>query len=131
MKYFLNESDRLSLLSAHKVSSSRKHADRIKAILLSDDGISNRDIVRVLFITEDSVSRHIFDYQKSLKLENNAGGSEPKLNENQSIKLAEHISNHIYQDSKEILDYVRREYGVDYSKSGMINWLHEPFHLSV
>lgn len=64
----LSPEERETLLQRHRSEHAQKTADRIKAILLSDDGWSNRAIARVLFLDEETIARHIKDYVNSAKL---------------------------------------------------------------
>ncbi len=124
MKCTLTPDERKALLLQHKVERAQKTADRIKAVLLSDDGMSKRAIARVLFLNEETVARHISDYVERSKLANASGGSKPKLNEDQSAELIAHLNVKVYTDSSQICSYVKAQFGVKYSSSGMVNWLH-------
>lgn len=124
MKTFLTPETRLILLERHRSESDRKSADRIKAVLLSDDGYTNVEIGRILFINEETVSRHISDYTSEKKLQNGSGGSESKLTKVQSEKLMWHLEKNTYMDSREIIAYVKDTFGITYSRSGMTLWLH-------
>ena len=124
MNCTLSPDKRKALLLQHKAELTHKSADRIKAVLLSDGGMSNREIARVLFLNEETIARHIADYVKKSKLANASGGSKPKLNEAQSASLISHINTKVYADASKICAYVESQYGVKYSSSGMVSWLH-------
>lgn len=125
MNKFLSPDERASLLQLHRSEKDRKKGDRIKVVLLSDDGWSARKIARALFIDDETVRRHLQEYQQSQKLSNASGGSESKLNRQQSKALTVHLEQYTYLNAYEIISYVEATYGVIYSHSGMISWLHQ------
>jgi transposase len=125
MKQHLTEKERTSLLMRHHNESVRKRADRIKAVLLADEGLSHRDIARVLFLNEETIARHLKDYWKHRKLKNNSGGSRSKLNAEQTQALIAHVKGVIYTDAHKLIAYVKKTYEVTYSHSGILQWLHQ------
>ncbi len=125
MKIALTSETRLKLLKQHKQEKLSKSCDRIKAVLLSDDGLSCTEIGKVLFLHEDSITRHLKDYISSNKLSNASGGSESKLDDLSTKAIIAHLEEVTYQDANEIIDYIFKQYKVKYSHSGMVNWLHE------
>jgi transposase len=77
-----------------------------------------------LLIDEETVSRHIQEYQKKKKLKGEAGGSRSNLTTGQANELVKHIEESLYLDSINIRIYLEQKYGVKYSNSGMLSWLH-------
>jgi len=125
MKCTLTPKERNRLLKQHKNESSHKVADRIKAVLLSNDGMSQWSIAKVLFLNEGTVARHILNYLNEQKLTNNSGGSSGKLDLRQTAELMTHLDEKTYTNAKKIISYIQDKYDVKYSHSGMINWLHQ------
>lgn len=123
MKSFLTESERSELICSHRKESVRKKADRIKSILLKDDGWSYQSIAQALFIDDATVRRHLTDYLESNKLENYSGGSQSKLTDKQTKELIEHLEDNTYLTSDDICLYVLDTYSVEYTRSGMQKWL--------
>ena len=88
MGLILNAEERNELLVLHRAERDRRVADRIKAVLLRDDGMSYDDIARVLFLSDEGVRRQIEDYlEQNGKLQPGNGGSEARLSEEQARKL--------------------------------------------
>ena len=112
------------LLSQHKKEKNKKVGDRIKAIILSDEGWTYRLISEALLIDEETVSRHVQEYEEKGKLKGEAGGSKSNLTVEQSNELVKHIEESLYLDSNNIRLYVEEKFGVRYSASGMLSWLH-------
>lgn len=125
MKCTLTREERNKLLKQHKTESSHRVADRIKAVLLSDDGMNQRSIAKVLFLNEETVARHISNYLKEQKLTNNAGGSSGKLDLRQITELMAHLDEKTYTNANKIIFYIQDKYGVKYSHSGIVDWLHQ------
>jgi predicted ArsR family transcriptional regulator len=68
-----------SLLAQHRTERDRRRADRIKAVLLRDDGWSYEQIAAALFLSDEGVRRQIEDYLKNGKLKPENGGSMARL----------------------------------------------------
>src|SRR3989304_6480966 len=121
--HFLSKQEKVQLKIQHKKERDGRVRDRIKAILLYDDGWSPKDIAKVLLITDEAVRNHIEDYQTSKKLHSESGGSVEKLSKQQSLQLEAHLENHTYLYVKDIVIYVEVTFGVSYTVHGMRNWL--------
>jgi transposase len=123
MGTLLTPEQRNLLLVRHRGERDRRVADRIKAVLLRDDGWSYERSGEALFLSDEAVRKHIEDYIGKAKLKPENGGSEPKLNGEQTQKLLAHLDEKIYVDVKDICDYVWTTFGELYSRSGMTQWL--------
>ena len=119
----LEPEQRLSLLVRHRGERDRRVADRIKAVLLRDDGYSYEQIAQVLFLSDEAIRKHIDDFVRENKLKPGNGGSEARLDRAQTSKLLAHLDEQIYVDVKDICDYAWAQFGVTYSRSGMTQWL--------
>jgi hypothetical protein len=85
--HFLSEQEKAQLKIQHKKERDGRIRDRIKAILLYDDGWSPKDIAKVLLISDEAVRNHIEDYLTSKKLQPESGGSSEKLSKNNLCNL--------------------------------------------
>ena len=74
-------------------------------------------------ITDEAVRRHIDDYQESQKLKPENGGSQSKLNAEQTKALLEHLEKHTYLYAKDIVAYIKKKFQVEYTVPGITNWL--------
>jgi len=86
MKRFLSSQEREHLKAQHRTERDKRICDRIKAVLLSDDGWDPKEIAHVLLLSDDAVNQHIHEYLELHKLKPENGGSLGKLNEEQSRK---------------------------------------------
>lgn len=123
MTKYLTIDERQNLLSAHKKERDKRIADRIKVVLLLDDGYSYEEISKILFVDDSTVRRHQSDYEQTRELKLNHKGSEPILTKKEESCLSEHLENNLYTKVKEIVAYVESRFKKKLSVSGMYRWL--------
>jgi transposase len=99
---------------------------RLCVILSSSEGISLELIAQTHRISVSSVYQYLADYEKENKTQHEPrGGTESKLNIEQTRELCSHLQNVTYLYTKDIRRYVKSKFGIEYSKSGMNAWLKE------
>lgn len=123
MKINLTEEQKNNLERSHKAERDSRICDRIKAVLLSNEGWTHKQIAQALRIHETTVWGHLSDYLREKKLKPNNGGSKSKLDEQQTDELMAHLEKNTYPSTKEIIEYVELTYGVIYTQQGMHDWL--------
>jgi transposase len=116
-----NEKEKLELL--HRNERDGRVRDRIKAVLLRNEGWTNRSIAQALRIREETVAKHLADWLEEEKLKPENGGSEGKLSKSQSRSLEKHLEEKTYVSVADICAYVCATYGESYTVSGMTKWL--------
>jgi len=121
---FLTDEERCQLKAQHKKERDKRICDRIKAVLLYDKGWTTSAIAEALLLSDDAIRQHIDEYKEFKKLKPISGGSEEKLSAEQATELEMHLKTHTYLHVKDILAHVKIIYGIQYSISGMRNWLH-------
>ena len=89
--HFLTDQERTQLKIQHKQEHDGRIRDRIKAILLYDEGWTPQKIAKVLLISDQAVRNHVEDYKASNKLKSESGGSEEKLSKEQANQLETHL----------------------------------------
>lgn len=127
MKDFLTAQEIIVLREAHYDSRFRKQADRIKSILLLNQGYSYLNISRILMLDETTIRRYEKEYkQRGVDglLEDRYSGSKTFLSKEQEKELTIELKNHIYQTIKAVSRYVERTFCVSYSIEGMTHLLH-------
>ena len=124
-KISLSSKEKAVLESRHKQCRDKRECDRIKALLLADEGWTCAMISQALRIHETSVTRHINDYVIDKKLMPNSGGSEGYLSEIQTQDLVEHLYQVTYLHAHQIAAYIKDTYGIEYSVAGLNKWLHQ------
>jgi len=124
MGTILSIEERKTLLVRHKNERDGRVKDRIKAVLLRDDGLSYSEIARVLFLSDEGVRQQIDDFlRQNGKLLPENGGSEARLSEAQAQRLETHLDEKLYLRTCDVADYVFTTFGVHYSARGMTKWL--------
>lgn len=118
----LSEEDKTILKELHRSCKQRKHADKLKAILLLDKGYSCVEVGKILLLDDDTIRKYRNQYlaqgAESLLSDLNKGTT-GFLNAEQIEKLDNHLSENVYRDSKGIVIWIEKEFGVNYSVSGM------------
>ncbi len=130
MKDFLNTDQIQKLKQAHRESKKKKdikNTDKIKAILLLNDGYTFEEIAKILLLDDSSVRRYYEIYaEKNLKglLETNYLGRSSYLSKKQLRKLKRHLKKYIYPDTKSIIEYIKETFNVTYTPKGIVPLLH-------
>jgi len=127
MQGFLTEEQIKILREAHYSCRLRKSADRIKAILLLNDGFSYAQVAKILMLDSITIRR----YEKQFEsvgvyglIECRYLGSHGTLTKMQEMGLITHLRNHTYHTVKEIVIYAQKHYRKSYSIEGMTHLLH-------
>lgn len=123
MKITLSEEQKEKLEEQHKTERDSRICDRIKAVLLTNEGWTQKQIAQALRIHETTVWGHVKDYVLQEKLKPISGGSSSKLNEQQTIEIIAHLEKNTYPSTKEIIQHIQGAYGVSYTQQGMHDWL--------
>lgn len=124
MKMELSETDKQVLEERHRKEKDGRVRDRIKAVLLRSEGWTISHIAQALRIHEETVREHLSEYANEQKLKPCNGGSQSKLNEQDTQGLIRHLEKHTYTKVSEICAHVAKTYAAAYSLSGMCQWLH-------
>lgn len=123
MKITLTETQKFYLEQQHRVERDSRVSDRIKAVLLANDGWLPHKIAQVLRVHETTIRSHLNEYALNRNLYPQGGGSLSKLNAAQTQELIAHLEQNTYPSTKEIIVYVESKYGIQYSQQGMYDWL--------
>ena len=123
MHAVLTKNERFELLSRHKREKEKRIADRIKAVLLLDEGWSYEEIAKALFLDDNTVRLHIKKYMDYRKLNPAHKGSSPLLTPEESIELSKHLTENMYVKIKDIQDHIRVRYQKELAVSTIHVWL--------
>lgn len=124
MKNFLTPEERASLKGQHRRERDKLIWDRIKAVLLADEGWIEPLIAKALFLDDQTIGNYLKAYRKSRKLKPESGGSTGKLTAHQAKELEIHLETTLYLHIHEIRAYVEATYGKSYTVPGMQSWMH-------
>jgi transposase len=101
----------------------RKIGDRMKVVLLADQGESFAEIARFLFIDEQTARRHLKDYFDNDKTGGSSGGSEGKLTQEQADRLRAILVTCDVPTAQTAVEKAKSLLGITFSLSGMTDWL--------
>jgi transposase len=122
----LHNEERRDLESHLKWAKSLDEWKRLFVILRFDEGQSIEELARQTCLSKWTVELYLKEYSSQNKTKNGPrGGSSSKLNETETEKLEQHLSNTTYLKVKNILAYVKKTFGKQYSRTGMTAWLQD------
>jgi len=115
---------KLELEKRAKQTKDKHEHTRLCIILAKSEGMSLELIAQAHRISVQSVYRYIAEYEIEQKTQHDRrGGSQSKLSEMEAKELTEYLDKTTYLNAKQIRDYVKIKYHVDYTVSGMTFWL--------
>lgn len=117
------------LRAAHKAAkkSSAPDAYRINAILLLGTGWSTEETVDALLLDHGTLENYVKKYREGgleFLLEKGYKGGKPKLPIEHFETLSNELENNIYLTTKDVCGYVKNQWNIEYSISGMTALLH-------
>ena len=124
MKIDLSEHEKQQLETRHKSERDGRVRDRIKAVLLHDEGWTQVEIAQALRIRPETVHDHLEEFKRLKKLTPLNGGSASQLTLAQTNELIAHLEERTYTKVSDICCYVQATYSVVFTVSGMTKWLH-------
>jgi transposase len=117
----------IRLRAEHRQTREKRHADRLKAVILLGSGWAAEHVAEALLIDPDTVRSYFKRYQKggvrellSMGYRGGAGW----LSDEELIELDLHLREKLYLSAKEVARHVEEHYGVTYSERGMTALLH-------
>jgi len=122
MKVYLSQEEKNQIKQLHSTCKQRKYADRLKAILLLDKGLSCVEVGKILLLDDDTIRTYRNTYLATgadSLLINNSKGKDAFLNFEQLEFLEEHIKENTYMNSKGISAWISKQFDVNYSCSGI------------
>jgi transposase len=124
MKAFLAPQQREALIKEHRKERDGKRRDRIKVVLWSDEGVSQTEIARRLFISFDAVHDYLAAYQNEEgRLTPNYKGAQPILTEAESNQLSIHLEERVYTKTKDIQAHILKKLGKEMGLTTIRTWL--------
>lgn len=127
MHHFLSAQEVAVLTEAHRAARTKRHADRIKTILLLNQGFSYAEIVRILLLDDSTLREYAAEYRHSGidgLLEDHYRGGVSRLSPTQEHALVTYLDGRVYLSVKEIVRVVEQEFGLTYTIEGLTHLLH-------
>jgi transposase len=122
MDSFLSKSERQSLYAELGLEREVRYSDRIRTILLLDQGKSYEEIAEFLFINRRTAERYKKSYSEGgieslLNIKFSGGLGYLNVEEQEELKVD--LSSKVYRTLKEIQSYISKNYKVHYSLRGL------------
>ena len=127
MERFLTQKQRQELLNELKREGKAKYSDRIKVILLLDEGKRYKDIADFLFLDEGTISNYRRRYKDGgieELISDIYSGKKSYLDDKDLLKLQTHLLDKIYTKTGDICEYILKRFNVKFTISGVTKLLH-------
>lgn len=118
----LTNAEREEIIRLHKATGTRIWADRLKAILLLDKGMSCDEVGKILLLDDDTIRTYRKKYNSGGLLEltdYRYRGKPIKLTQAQLTELDDHLQEYVYPTCKEIRVLIKGWFLVNYTESGV------------
>ena len=126
MGSFLTKKQKEELLNELHLEKNNKCSNRIRVILLSDEGEPVSRIAKYFFLDEGTVRNYQNRYKKrgleGLIIDDHSGRSS-YLSTEQKKELILELDSKIYPSAKKVIEYVKKRFGVSYTVNGMSSLL--------
>ena len=126
-KLFLTASERNSLKAQHRANRDNRICDKIKAILLIDNGWSYDKVATALLLDVSTIRKYYNIYLEGgteALLTLHYSGRSPILNNDQLDDVKAYVKESIPSTATEVMDYIRGKFSVVYSESAVTLLLH-------
>jgi len=127
-KIILTEEKKEKLIETHSKIKNKKLADRIKAVLLLNDGYSKNEIEKILLIDRRTILRYVKRYKKGgLKklLKDKYPEKSSKLSKQDKEELKKDLRENLFPNAKAVCDHVLNKFGKKYRQESMVKLLHK------
>ena len=118
----LSQEEKNIIKKLHRSCKQRKHADKLKAILMLNDGFSCMEVGQILLLDDDTVRIYrntYLNHGASTLLSDNNKGTTSLLSSEQLKALEKQLCENVYRDSKGIVVWIHNQFGVCYSAAGV------------
>lgn len=120
----LSEQERSFLEFELKKAKDAAEWKRLFVLLNYDDGQTIDELAQLTRLSKWTIEEYLKQYSSSNKTKNDPrGGSSSKLDKEEENKLDKHLSKKTYLKVKNIVAYVKKTFGKQYSRTGMTFWL--------
>ena len=124
---FLDSNQRYELLRELRLEDKARYSDRIKVILLLDDGETYANISKFLFLDEGTIAnyrRRYVDGGIEELINDGYNGKRSLLTPEESLELQAFLIENLFDNTADICAYVQKKYKVNYTISGMTKLLY-------
>ena len=125
--FHLKENELEELHCSLKQEKNKRYAYRIHAVILLGTGYKLKRVKQVLFIDDETLRSYVNNYRidgVAGLLSDNRSGKACKLSEQQVDTLNLELDTSLHLGTASIINFVKNQFGVCYSSSGMRDLLH-------
>ena len=125
--FSLSPEQLVELRAAHKAERNRRAAYKINAVILLGTGWTLTEVSEALLLDDETLRSYVEKYRTdglSTLLQTNYAGRRPRLDDKQQKTLCRELDTRIYLTTAAIVAYVKKTFSVQYTISGMTDWLH-------
>ncbi|MCY4644976.1 MAG: IS630 family transposase [Bacteriovoracales bacterium] len=127
MGKFLTLKQRQELLDELKLERIRRYADRLRVILLLDEGQTYKNIAKFLFLDEGTIGNYKKRYKKGGiegLINDQYFGRKAMLSPKEMAILSNDLQSRIFPTAKSVINHIKKKFGVKYSEGGATDLLH-------
>ncbi len=125
--FYLTEAELTELHAAHRSERNKHRSYKIHAVILLGTGYTLKKVREVLFLDDETLRGYVDKYREEgidSLLRDGRGGRDSLLNEEQRQLLCQELDSTIHLDTDSIIFWVKTNFGIEYSRSGMRDLLH-------
>lgn len=123
MQITLNSREEQDLVKLHKSQKRKRHADRIKTILLLNKGFTQKEVSEILLLDENSVNKYKNKYlnrkDETSWFQDNYVSYIGKLSYTEISRVLTYCDNFKTSNKAEIKNFIEQSFGVEYKPSGL------------
>jgi transposase len=124
---FLTRNQKDILKARHRHERDKRLCDRIKSILLLDEGWSYPQVAHALLLDDDTIKRYYKTYSEDGKdalLNLNYTGKACRLTQSQLEQLKIYVKEEAPTSAKQVVNFAKNHFGACYTPSAMVALLH-------
>lgn len=125
----ITEEEKTRLKQLHRQVKDGRNRDKIKTILMLNDGYKLEEISRVLLIDSDTVTNWKKTFIKRKSIDSwyhySYKSYNGKLSKKEETIFIDYLENNFVHTSKQAINFVEQEFQKKYTESGMVSLLHK------
>ncbi len=129
MQIKISREEILQLRELHRSLKDGRSRDKIKTILMLNDGYKSEEISRVLLIDSDTVTNWKKSFIKRKNIESwyhySYKSYNGKLSKQEEAIFIDYLENNLVHSSKQAIAFIRARFTKEYTESGMVSLLHK------
>lgn len=129
MQIKITSEENMYLRQLHRTVKDGRSRDKIKTILMLNDGYKSEEISRVLLIDTDTITNWKKSFTSRADIRSwylySYKPYNGKLRKNEKVVFVEYLENNLVHTSKQAIEFVKQQFLKEYSESGMVSLFHK------